>query len=329
MTPVDQGPIYITGLDRSGKTTMRAFLASHSRIAIPAVGSNMFMYFYGQFGDLANSSNLDRCLAAMLRYKHVAFVQPDEQAIRREFADGPTTYARLFGIVLSQYARREGKPRWGAQSGLEEQYADVMFAEYPGLKMIHMLRDPRDRYAASLEKWPSGRGRAGGAAGRWSYTVRFAERNLLRHPEAYLVVRFEDLVRDPRGELGRVCSFIGEDFEERMLEMPGAEKHRDLLRQGSNTDGLLSPEHIGRYGEVVDPEEIEFIQLAVGSGMRRWGYDVPTPSAARSARWWVGVVPNQMARMAGWRAVEEIHHRFPAQFGRRPGRRMILEGVGR
>ena len=45
------GPIYIGGLDRCGKTTMRAFLVSHPNIAIPAVGSNMWTYFYGQFGD--------------------------------------------------------------------------------------------------------------------------------------------------------------------------------------------------------------------------------------------------------------------------------------
>ena len=55
---MENHPIYIGGLDRCGKTTMRAFLASHPRIAIPAVGSNMWTYFYGQYGDSRKEGQL-------------------------------------------------------------------------------------------------------------------------------------------------------------------------------------------------------------------------------------------------------------------------------
>ena len=298
----NDGPIYITGLDRSGKTTMRAFLASHSRIAIPAVGSNMWMYFYGQFGDLSVPENLDRCLDAMLRYKHVAF--------------------------LEQFALREGKPRWGAQSGLEEQYADEIFAAHPGMKMIQMLRDPRDRYAASLEKWPDGRGRAGGAAARWAFSVAQAERNLRSHPDGYLVVRFEDLVRDPRRELSRVCEFIGEAYEEPMLEMVGAAKHRDMLAGGAPAGHLLSVDHIGIHHDIVPHEERTFLEARLGRAMQRWGYERSVPTAQPRLRWWVRVLPSQSIRMAAWRMLEEIHRRFPRVAGRRPGQRMIVARVG-
>lgn len=320
------GPIAITGLDRTGKTTMRAFLASHSRIAIPAVGSNMWMYFYGRFGDLGDRANLDRCLDAMLRYKHVAFLDPDEAAIRDAFAAGPHTYPRLFELFLAQYAEREGKERWGVQSGLEEQYADQMFGAYPGLRMIQMLRDPRDRYQASIEKWPGGRLRAGGAAARWAFSVRLAERHLRRHPGSYLVVRFEDLVRDPRSELERVCEFLHERFEPEMLEMPAAAKHRSLLADGAN-GSILSEDHIGMHEGGVAEDELRFLELRLGGAMRRWGYAVPDRGAA-GVRWWLTVVPDQSARMLTWRAAEEVHRRAPATFGRRPGGRMIVERVG-
>ncbi len=98
------GPVHIGGLDRSGKTTMAAFLTSHPNIAIPPVGSNMWTYFYGRFGDLAERKNLERCLAAMLDYSHVAILEPDPEPIRREFAEGSRTYARLFELFLVQYA---------------------------------------------------------------------------------------------------------------------------------------------------------------------------------------------------------------------------------
>ena len=43
-----QAPIYIGGPDRCGKTLVAALLGSHSRIAIPIVGSNLWTYFDGQ-----------------------------------------------------------------------------------------------------------------------------------------------------------------------------------------------------------------------------------------------------------------------------------------
>ncbi len=95
-----RGPIYIGGLDRSGKTTLAAFLTSHSNIAVPGVGSNMWTYFYGRFGDIAKPANFERCFDAMLSYKHVLHLEPDPDRIRQAFLEGPRTYARLFACFL-------------------------------------------------------------------------------------------------------------------------------------------------------------------------------------------------------------------------------------
>ena len=102
-----RAPVFIGGPDRCGKTTMRAFLTSHPNIAIPPIGSNMWTYFYGQYGDLGEEGNFERCLGAMLGYKHVAQLQPDVERVRREFWAGEPTYARLFAQwgLVDQAAR--------------------------------------------------------------------------------------------------------------------------------------------------------------------------------------------------------------------------------
>lgn len=326
----DQGPVYIGGLDRSGKTTMAAFLASHPDIAIPAVGSNMWTYFYGQFGDLARQENLDRCLDAMLHYKHVRFLQPDPDRIRREFAAGPPTYARLFALFLMHFAERRSKPRWGAQTGLIERYAEHLFAAYPGLRIVHMVRDPRDRYEASLARWPDGKGRAGGATARWRYSTGLAERHMRRHADAYLIVRFEDLVTDTETTLRTVCRFLGAPYTTTMLEMGAAPKLRDTLEAGAGNQrraGLLSDDFIGRHKGRVAPAELAFIQLHARGLMRRYGYspDRALLSSAGWARFALAGWPNQMARLLAWRGVEELQQRFPQWVGRKPGRRMIVD----
>jgi Sulfotransferase family len=328
--PVIRGPIYIGGLDRTGKTTIRAFLASHPNIAIPEVGSNMWTYFYGQFGDLGKTENLERCLEAMLRYKHVRFLEPNPERIREEFSRGARTYARLFSLFLIHYAEREGKQRWGAQTGLIERYADLLFEAYPGIKIIHMIRDPRDRYEASLALWPGGKGRAGGATARWRYSIRLAERNLRRYPTDYLVVRYEDMVLDTEKTLRDVCGFLGETFRPEMLSMPGAARRRGKLMRGSwqqSEGNPLSSEFIGRFRGRVHRRELAFMQLHAGRKMRTYGY-IPDRLNLGLSDWILFAAldwPNQFSRMAAWRGTEELQQRFPAFVGRKPDQRMVVD----
>jgi len=324
------GPIHIGGLDRSGKTTMAAFLTSHPKISIPDVGSNMWTYFYGRFGNLGQPQNLDRCLSSMFRYTHIRYLQPDPERIRREFCGGPPTYARLFELFLAHHAEREGKPRWGVQTGLIERYADRLFEAYSGVRVIHMVRDPRDRYEASLALWPDGKGRSGGATARWRYSTRLAERNVRRYPDGYLVVRYEDLVTDTVQTLRTVCGFLGEPFHPEMLAMPGAPERRDKLiarSRGTPGDGPLSPAYIGRFRGHLAPQELAFIQLHVGGLMRSYGYepDRVDLSAGGWARFVALGWPGQAARMVAWRSVEGLRQRFPASLGPQPDRRTIVD----
>jgi len=326
---VTAGPICIGGLDRSGKTTLAAFLTSHPNIAIPPVGSNMWTYFRGRFGRLDIAENLERCLAAMLRYEHVRVLEPDLAWVRRTFDAGPATYPRLFAAFHEDYARRQGKARWGEQTGRVERYADEIFATFPAARFVHMVRDPRDRYAASLEHWPDGRGRAGGATARWCTSTRLAERHRRRYPGRYLVVRYEDLVTHPGETVRAVCEFLDEEYVPAMLAMPGAPDRRDRLAARSSlppSSCPLTTEYIGRYRSVVPPHEIAFVQMHARRLMRRYGYGAQ-PGALRgtgSARF-VLDWPNQAARMVAWRAREAAERWWPAVAGRNPDSRTLVE----
>ncbi len=115
------------------------------------------------------------------------------------------------------------------QTGLIERYADMLFAADPDARVLHMVRDPRDRYEGSLALWPDGRGRAGGATARWTYSMRLAQRHVRSYPDHYRVVRYEDMVCDTEGTLRSVCAFLDDDFDPEMLGMPGAPERRDRL----------------------------------------------------------------------------------------------------
>ncbi len=322
-----QGPVFIGGLDRSGKTTLRGFLQSHPAFSIPAVGSNLWSYFYKQFGSLSHPRNLERCLTAMKGYKQVRFLEPDWERLRRDFLQGQATYARLFALLQQQHAEREGKPRWGDQTGLIERYADQVLGAYPDARMIHMLRDPRDRYAGSLQLWPSGKARAGGAAARWLYTTGLAQRNLKKHSGRYLVVRFEDLILQPEQTLRKVCAFLEEEFDPRMLTMEGAPEHREKMIRRSHGDrggSPLSSEYIGIYRGQIPAAELVFLQTILGARMRRFGYDLERIPLSRKERrdYLLKEFPLNWIRLAAWMGLETVQHHLPGLFGRKPGANM-------
>ena len=331
---VNAGPIFIGGLDRCGKTTLRAFLQSHPNISIPAVGSNMWTYFYQQFGDLSQLENFEHCLTAMLRYKHVNFLEPDVDRIRWEFWQGKPTYARLFALFQQHHAEREGKPRWGDQTGVIERYADQIFESYPDAQMLHMIRDPRDRYAGSLTLWPNGKARAGGAVARWIYTTILANRNLKKYPGRYMTVKFEDMVNETEQTIRRVCEFLNEEFYPDMLGMPEAVEHRDKLIERSHGDPEkppLSAQYIGVYHDEVPKEEIAFMQSISRRSLDRFGYapDTIRFTLLERARYLLLSWPLNFVRMIAWLVIELIQHNLPGRFGRKPGSNMIVKSHGK
>jgi hypothetical protein len=327
---VSDGPIFIGGPDRCGKTLLAALVGSHPRVAIPIVGSNLWTYFAGQFGDLGSGENLDRCLDALRSYKHARFLDPDYDRIRRDLLTGEASYARLFALIHEQYAERAGKSRWGDQTGLIERYADQIFAAYPGAKMVHMIRDPRDRYEASLALWPGGRGRAGAAAARWGFSARLAQRNARRYPDRYRVVRYEDLVCDPERTLRWVTAFLGEEFDPAMLDMGDAPTYRRKLagETGDVSAGraLISSDHIGGYRGRVPAGDVKFLEVTLAREMRTLGYAFDNPSLRLRERlaYWGWLLPSNGVRMLGWLGLEAVQHRLPRWVGRRPAGAKVI-----
>ena len=165
------GPVFIGGLDRTGTSLIYALLASHPRIAMSR-RTNWWTFFYDRFGDLGDDANLDRCLATMRRYRRHRRLDPDWDRLRADFVRGERGYARLFALMEEQHAARLGRPRWGDKSLHTERYADRVFEHFPNARIIHMVRDPRDRYASVLKRWKKVRGGAGASTAAWIASIR-------------------------------------------------------------------------------------------------------------------------------------------------------------
>lgn len=296
------GPVFVAGLERTGTSLMYALLASHPDIAMTR-RTNLWPYFYGRYGDLSDRANVDRCFEKMAKYKRLHVLDIDWVSLRREFDSGDSTYPRLFALLEQQVAERHGKSRWGDKSLHTEQYADPILAAYPDACILHMMRDPRDRFASVIARWKARRGGVGAGVAEWRGSARLAARNVAQYPDRYRVVRYEDLVRDPDTVMREVCEFIGALYDPAMLDMEGAPEFR---KQGSNSSygprrvGTISTDSIGRYVSVLSPDQIRFIDRRVGTLMAGFGYEMTETSNRPSLTYAVRTLSPELIRYRGW-----------------------------
>ena len=314
---MDKGPIFVAGLERSGTSLIYALLASHPNIAMTR-RTNMWTYFYEQYGDLSEPENFNRCLSMMLVYKRLVKLEPESDRIRREFWQGEPTYARLFAIFEKHFAERKGKPRWGDKSLNSERYAEPIFEGYPGARMLHMIRDPRDRYASVIARWKTRRGGEGAGVAMWLSSTKLAEENQQRFPNQYMLVRYETLATQPVETMQKICSFIDEEYTPEMLTMEGAKTFRNIgsnSSYGQGEPGVISTSSIGRFRQVLTSRQIIFIQKQARQQMNDFDYQVSQIELSLLERLLFTFVdwPFNQARIMYWR----IRNRIRNQTGRR------------
>lgn len=307
-----RGPIFVAGLERSGTSLMYALLASHPNIAMTR-RTNMWTYFYDQYGNLSEPENFERCLNKMMVYKRLVKLEPDPERIRREFQQGEMTYARLFALLEEHYAERKGKPRWGDKSLNTERYAEPIMDAYPGARILHMIRDPRDRYASVLKRWKERRGRVGAGTAMWLSSVQLAKENRERYPDQYMIVRYETLASRPTETLQGICAFIDEEYVPGMETMKGAKTFRE---QGSNSSygdrkpGAITTSSIGRFRDVLTSQQIAFIQGRAQKEMREFEYELEEIEfdLRERVQFLVADLPLNQALLLAWHARAAIRN---------------------
>jgi hypothetical protein len=89
-------------------------------------------------------------------------------------------------------------------------------------------------------------------------------------PDQRHELKYEDLIRDPEGELGKICEFLGVEFDEAMLDYP-----RD------STYGSPDVDLVEQWRTKLTDDEIRWVESVCGSLMQRVGYAPVNPNAPR------------------------------------------------
>ncbi len=143
----------------------------------------------------------------------------DRAQVHAALAQREPSVGAMLESVISTYARAAGKPRWAEKSPRHILFLPRLRSAFPEAPIVRIVRDPRD-VALSVMRAPFG---GSSLIVNLYECARLSARTepIIDRDRRLMTLRFEDLVADPEPELRRLCDFLGEPFDVRMLEQSG------------------------------------------------------------------------------------------------------------
>lgn len=162
------------------------------------------------------------------------------------------------------------------------EFYPAMKRSFPSLKCIAIVRDPRAIVAsknATGEPYPyifMGR--------QWRKIALLAE--YFNHKyEDVLLLRYEDIVSDPETIIPKICSFLGVDYTDTLLDQSQYLDGRNRPWRQNTSYNDINTNHINsksveRWRKELTKEEIFSIEIFTHDWMKRFGYE---PSNSQEA----------------------------------------------
>lgn len=308
-------PVFVCGAHRSGTTLVRDLLDGHPALAVlPAEGS-FFTNLHAQIARLDSAAARARFAGIWLRRIANPINQPPYWLLGRS---NPNTspYVDVARVLLTVWqdfeatlgARASSWPtaavalayaytlgggvfdlrlsRWVEKTPTNEQYLDCLWTEFPDALVIHVVRDPLSVVASRklLEQRATGGFTNLGAVLRdLTRSYRIA-RDRVRQGEQtrYLLLRYEEVTRDPDTTADRLAAFLG---IERLAGLccptvAGTPSPNNTSYTPASVRGQVAPAR-DRGVDTLTPHERDSVTAVAGPLATSLGYVLPPLSSWR------------------------------------------------
>ncbi|SDU12425.1 Sulfotransferase family protein [Verrucomicrobium sp. GAS474] len=285
-------PFFIVGSERSGTTLLMAILGHHSRLAVPEVAwyYPRFRAYLHTYGDLTKPAHFRTLVSEMIFGLKTPFfglpLNPATIVDELVAATQAPTFAEAYRVILERYAAAVNKPRWGEKTPHNLFYVREILADFPGAKIINLVRDGRDIAVEQLRS-AFGPRNAYAAAVVWKRTHEVAAQLRRELPAAtWLDVSYEKLAADPEPVLREVAAFLGEAYEPQILEFHRGEiaQRRGKTRDHKPLGQPVSSDYIGLYRRHLSLHDQEIFAGVAGGALRELGYAVEVEGAVPSVQ---------------------------------------------
>lgn len=235
-------PVFIIGGSRTGSEMLKTMLSISPDIDFVDelfllcprwLHTDLATRLATDVGDLSAPGALERVLDLFYSGRPYGWVWSvadqkfDRGRLREELADTSLSLRDILAALMNVHAERRGKRGRGAKFPTHYSYTDRLLAWFPDCRLIHTTRDPRAVYASQAGKYVR-------AADPWPVrgSMRFRQfvhvniqvswtaslHRRMAHLPNYRLVRYEDVVMEPRRQLEGLCEFLDVEFLPEMLE---------------------------------------------------------------------------------------------------------------
>ncbi len=270
-------PIFIGGYGRSGSTLLGAMLGSHSECLCTPES----LFKSGVIRSLKNwdneKINIDHAVKKIQRNWRF---KPWGLNLRTALSSQATsirTYKDLIEAIVSAYGRKVGRESWSYwvdHTPANIKHTEMLLTLFPVSKLIHLVRDGR-AVAASVMPLDWGPNTIDKAINVWQERVEQGiEVEKKWGSDTVLRVMYEDLVSEPSRTLKSICSFLGLEFQEKMLKGDGFIVPRYTSKQHLLVGKEVDKNRVDAWKSMLTKRQIEIAEGLAGEMLERLGYSL-------------------------------------------------------
>lgn len=256
-------------------------LSSHSKLIIPPE-----THFFHSYQNLkkefqeADHKDLFRKKLIDFWYDHKTRIRDiglsKEQLLKEAKRLDISDPIDLFTLQLTMYRTERGKAIIGEKTPRHMLQIPQILESFSNAKIITLFRDPRAK-AYSEIKTQFGSPSVLISTNRWRNYVRAHERLENELPShQYMMLQYLDLVSDVEGTLKKICTFLGIQFEEQMLNYYDREEIGFAEREQSWKKQTLKPLQKNKNEEWksgLTDWQIALIEDSAGNHLEKMDYE--------------------------------------------------------
>lgn len=295
--------VFVCGHRKSGTTLLANLLDGHRKLAVYPIDLALLYAYFPEFIRVHHDPGELRARLALVLFadlrRRVDARLLDVDTLEREFFDGlpddvlgrPDVLIARLMTAFHKVSGGEAK-RWGVFKETSiEIYAREILGWFPDARFIHLVRDPRDNFAALATGVDNYYSRLGedhnrtlaSLLNRIEIGFRMAQENKEQFGAGrYHVLRFEDLTAAPERSMQAIADFLGIAPEAALLA-PTMLGHPS---GGNAFDGVaafdVNARNVGRWRDRIAPEDAQVIEFHLAREMQAFGYEPVFDHCARA-----------------------------------------------
>jgi hypothetical protein len=277
-------PIFIVGVQRSGTTLLAAMLAAHSRMSCGPETHFFRRLLKNDAGRLCNPQTWPRAAVEFVcSITHTSYQDDREKLLLEKYrltpdqieaylANKEPLIDNILSSVTEQYMLNMGKCRWVEKTPDHIKSLDMIRKYFPQSPIIRIIRDPRD-VAISMQRVPWGARSYFEGLLFWKH-LDAKSADFFTNDSLCYTLRYEDLVTTPQRELGALCHFIGEDFEEQMLDtsVTGKQINSRNVPWKDQVSQPVDPNRVAVWRTQLSPAENQIAEALLGDRLDSYNY---------------------------------------------------------